>query len=50
MPDRGQYFLASYANYYLTNGAVILPRFDDRTTDQRAASLLACTRDAPSSS
>jgi agmatine deiminase len=37
---RGRYFLATYANYYVINGAVILPRFGDPTADQRAASIV----------
>ncbi|MEV4928145.1 agmatine deiminase family protein [Streptomyces roseoverticillatus] len=37
---RGEDFLGSYVNYYVANGAVILPRFGDRRADDRAASLL----------
>ncbi|MGW2628565.1 agmatine deiminase family protein [Streptomyces chattanoogensis] len=37
---RGPDFLGSYVNYYVTNGAVILPRFGDRTADDRAAGTL----------
>ncbi|MEU9123108.1 agmatine deiminase family protein [Streptomyces sp. NPDC048506] len=37
---RGDGFLASYVNYYVVNGAVVLPRFGDRTADDRAASLV----------
>lgn len=33
-------FLASYVNHYVCNGAVILPRFGDRTADDRAAAIL----------
>ncbi|MGW8378588.1 agmatine deiminase family protein [Streptomyces sp. ODS28] len=38
--DRGPDFLGSYVNYYVANGAVLLPRFGDRRADERAASLL----------
>ncbi|MEV4505789.1 agmatine deiminase family protein [Streptomyces klenkii] len=38
---RGEDFLGCYANYYVANGAVIVPRFGDRRADERAASLLA---------
>lgn len=34
-------FVASYANYYLCNGAVICAQFGDRTTDQIAEDTLA---------
>ncbi|GHH85230.1 porphyromonas-type peptidyl-arginine deiminase [Streptomyces sulfonofaciens] len=37
---RGRYFIASYANYYVVNGAVLLPRFGDPAGDQRAAALI----------
>ncbi|KAA2254462.1 agmatine deiminase family protein [Solihabitans fulvus] len=33
-------FLASYLNFYVLNGAVIVPRFGDRDADDRAADLL----------
>ncbi|MEU2873148.1 agmatine deiminase family protein [Streptomyces olivoreticuli] len=38
--DRGEDFLACYANYYVTGGAVLLPRFGDRRADDRAAAIL----------
>ncbi|MFG2191880.1 agmatine deiminase family protein [Streptomyces sp. NPDC048639] len=38
--QRGSEFLGCYANYYVVNGAVIVPRFGDARTDDRAASLL----------
>ncbi|WP_235486684.1 agmatine deiminase family protein [Streptomyces roseoverticillatus] len=37
---RGEDFLGSYVNYYVANGAVLLPRFGDRRADDRAASIL----------
>ncbi|MEU9111147.1 agmatine deiminase family protein [Streptomyces sp. NPDC048483] len=37
---RGPEFLGSYVNYYVANGAVIVPRFGDRTADDRAAGTL----------
>ncbi|MGK5544709.1 agmatine deiminase family protein [Streptomyces sp. URMC 127] len=37
---RGEDFLGSYANYYVANGAVLLPRFGDRRADDRAVSTL----------
>lgn len=33
-------FVASYANYYVCNGAVIAPQFGDKTTDQIAVDAL----------
>ncbi|MFI5527758.1 agmatine deiminase family protein [Kitasatospora sp. NPDC051853] len=39
-PDRGKDFLATYLNYYVVNGAVIMPRFGDKTSDDRAAGIL----------
>jgi len=33
-------FVASYVNYYICNGAVIMPHFGDRQTDTRAVSVL----------
>lgn len=33
-------FVASYANYYVCNGAIIAPQFGDRTTDQIAIDAL----------
>ncbi|OEJ23691.1 peptidyl-arginine deiminase [Streptomyces agglomeratus] len=38
--ERGADFLGSYVNYYVINGAVLLPRFGDRTADDRAASVV----------
>ncbi|MGW1071838.1 agmatine deiminase family protein [Streptomyces sp. NPDC002537] len=38
---RGEDFLGSYVNYFVANGAVLLPRFGDRRSDGRAAALLA---------
>ncbi|MEU8955438.1 agmatine deiminase family protein [Streptomyces sp. NPDC048518] len=35
---RGDDFLATYVNYYVANGAVIMPRFGDRKADDAAAS------------
>lgn len=37
---RGAEFLGCYANYYVANGAVIVPRFGDRRADERAVSVL----------
>ncbi|WP_156722030.1 agmatine deiminase family protein [Streptomyces apocyni] len=37
---RGEDFLGSYANYYLANDAVLVPRFGDRKADQRAAAVI----------
>ncbi|WP_028923242.1 agmatine deiminase family protein [Pseudonocardia acaciae] len=36
----GETFVASYANYYVCNGAVLLPEFGDKQADDRAAGLL----------
>ncbi|MEE1824069.1 agmatine deiminase family protein [Streptomyces sp. BE20] len=41
VPDPGKDFLATYLNYYVVNGAVIMPRFGDRASDDRAAGILA---------
>ncbi|MFH8407872.1 agmatine deiminase family protein [Streptomyces sp. NPDC018019] len=38
--ERGPEFLASYLNYYVANGVVVLPRFGDRRADDRAAGIL----------
>ncbi|WP_382043071.1 agmatine deiminase family protein [Streptomyces aureoversilis] len=38
--ERGEDFLGCYANYYVANGAVLVPRFGDRRADDHAASLL----------
>ncbi|MFI7341874.1 agmatine deiminase family protein [Streptomyces sp. NPDC050085] len=37
---RGDGFLASYVNYYVVNGGVVLPRFGDRRADRDAASIV----------
>ncbi|MFD7983537.1 agmatine deiminase family protein [Kitasatospora indigofera] len=37
----GDDFLATYLNYYVVNGGVIMPRFGDRDADARAAAVLA---------
>ncbi|MGV9883408.1 agmatine deiminase family protein [Streptomyces sp. NPDC003006] len=37
---RGPDFLASYVNYYVANGAVIMPRFGDKKADSAAASIV----------
>ncbi|MGY5124998.1 agmatine deiminase family protein [Streptomyces nigrescens] len=37
---RGEGFLACYVNYYVANGAVIMPRFGDRKADSKAAAIL----------
>ncbi|MCH0542106.1 agmatine deiminase family protein [Streptomyces sp. MUM 203J] len=37
---RGEDFLGSYANYYIANDAVLVPRFGDRKADQRAAAVI----------
>ncbi|MFI5777620.1 agmatine/peptidylarginine deiminase [Nocardia sp. NPDC051570] len=39
--NRGKEFFASYVNYYVVNGAVLVPVFGDRAADRRAAGLLA---------
>ncbi|MFJ9953118.1 agmatine deiminase family protein [Kitasatospora sp. NPDC091207] len=41
LPDPGKDFLATYLNYYVVNGAVIMPRFGDQASDDRAAGVLA---------
>ncbi|MEN8651238.1 agmatine deiminase family protein [Streptomyces sp. 21So2-11] len=38
--SRGADFLGSYANYYVVNDAVIIPRFGDRKADRNAASII----------
>ncbi|WP_405020577.1 agmatine deiminase family protein [Kitasatospora sp. NBC_00070] len=40
LPDPGKDFLATYLNYYVVNGGVIMPRFGDQASDDRAAKLL----------
>ncbi|MFJ6017558.1 agmatine/peptidylarginine deiminase [Streptomyces sp. NPDC092952] len=37
---RGDDFVSSYANFYVANDAVFLPRFGDRTADDRARGIL----------
>ncbi|MFJ5234117.1 agmatine deiminase family protein [Kitasatospora sp. NPDC088391] len=37
----GKDFLATYLNYYVVNGGVIVPRFGDRAADDRAAAVIA---------
>ncbi|MER8185094.1 agmatine deiminase family protein [Kitasatospora sp. NPDC094015] len=36
----GDDFLATYLNYYVVNGGVIMPKFGDRAADDRAAGVL----------
>ncbi|MFI5801574.1 agmatine/peptidylarginine deiminase [Streptomyces sp. NPDC051561] len=36
----GDDFVATYANFYVANGSVLIPRFGDRKADQRARSIL----------
>ncbi|MFE6051446.1 agmatine deiminase family protein [Kitasatospora sp. NPDC056446] len=36
----GKNFLATYINYYVCNGGVIVPRFGDQATDDRAAGII----------
>lgn len=40
MPERGDDFAASYANYYLPNGGLVMAGFGDRRRDQDARDLL----------
>lgn len=37
---RGEGFLASYVNYYVVNGGVVMPRFGDRRADREAAAVV----------
>ncbi|MFG2224682.1 agmatine deiminase family protein [Streptomyces sp. NPDC048644] len=37
---RGEGFLASYVNYYVVNGGVVLPRFGDKRADRDAVSIV----------
>ncbi|MFC9330707.1 agmatine deiminase family protein [Kitasatospora sp. NPDC057015] len=37
---RGKDFLATYLNYYVVNGGVIVPRFGDRAADDRAVGVI----------
>lgn len=38
--DRGEAFLGTYANYYVVNGGVLVPRFGDRRADANAGSII----------
>ncbi|MGV9292680.1 agmatine deiminase family protein [Amycolatopsis sp. NPDC003676] len=38
---RGEAFVSSYANFYVANGAVFLPKFGDEAADDRARGILA---------
>ncbi|MEU1780413.1 agmatine deiminase family protein [Streptomyces abikoensis] len=38
--ERGEDFLGSYVNYYVANGAAIVPRFGDRRADEEAAAII----------
>ncbi|MBB6173799.1 agmatine deiminase [Nocardiopsis mwathae] len=38
--DVGEAFLPSYINYYVANGAVVMPAFGDREADDRAAGII----------
>ncbi|MGW1177569.1 agmatine deiminase family protein [Kitasatospora sp. NPDC002543] len=40
IPGAGKDFLATYVNYYVCNGGVIVPRFGDQNADQRAAGII----------
>ncbi|MEV7186919.1 agmatine deiminase family protein [Kitasatospora sp. NPDC093102] len=40
IPGAGKDFLATYINYYVCNGGVIVPRFGDQATDDRAAGII----------
>lgn len=37
---RGDGFLASYVNYYVVNGGVVMPRFGDKRADRDAAAIV----------
>lgn len=37
---RGDAFVSTYANFYVANGAVFMPRFDDARADDRAKGIL----------
>ncbi|MFI7533736.1 agmatine deiminase family protein [Streptosporangium sp. NPDC049376] len=37
---RGEGFLATYVNYYVVNGGVVLPRFGDKKADRDAVSII----------
>jgi agmatine deiminase len=39
LKDEEDDMVASYANYYLPNGAVIIPRFGDKVADERSAKI-----------
>ncbi|MGY0465446.1 agmatine deiminase family protein [Kitasatospora sp. cg17-2] len=40
IPGAGKDFLATYLNYYVCNGGVIVPRFGDQAADDRAAGII----------
>ncbi|MFG2847333.1 agmatine deiminase family protein [Kitasatospora sp. NPDC048296] len=40
IPGAGKNFLATYINYYVCNGGVIVPRFGDKAADDRAAGII----------
>ncbi|MFE5581808.1 agmatine deiminase family protein [Kitasatospora sp. NPDC056531] len=40
IPGAGKNFLATYINYYVCNGGVIVPRFGDKAADDRAAGVI----------
>ncbi|MFG2917683.1 agmatine deiminase family protein [Kitasatospora sp. NPDC048298] len=40
IPGAGKDFLATYVNYYVCNGGVIVPRFGDQATDDSAAGII----------
>ncbi|MFD4661275.1 agmatine deiminase family protein [Kitasatospora sp. NPDC058444] len=40
IPGAGKDFLATYINYYVCNGGVIVPRFGDQAADDRAAGII----------
>lgn len=41
MPQRGAYFIASYAKAYIANGAVIMPQYGDEVRDEAAKAVYA---------
>jgi len=41
MPARSKDFLPSYINYYVANGAVIMPKFGDDVSDAAANAVIA---------
>ncbi|AUG80504.1 peptidyl-arginine deiminase [Kitasatospora sp. MMS16-BH015] len=40
IPGAGKEFLATYLNYYVCNGGVIVPKFGDQAADDRAVSII----------